>query len=325
MCPGAPSQSSASAAQQDAAPRFARIDISVDSVVVRPADKRRKPIAEASVSQGFVPPFLKWTGGKQWLARAMPVLTPATYERYFEPFLGGGSVFFSLQPKAASLSDANAELIRTYQGLRDQPQRVIDNLRRLKYDREVFERVRELRPRTDASHAARFIYLNRTAFNGIYRVNREGQFNVPFGSFSNPQICNRQRLEVCAARLKGDTQIRAQDFEEAVYSAQKNDFVYLDPPYITGHMNNGFVKWNAKLFSWQDQVRLANLAENLARRGVHVLLSNADHPAVTELYKSFHRYRIERPSQIAASTTKRHPVTEMLAASYPLLGATSQG
>lgn len=303
--------------------RFPRIEITPEVVRLRPHDRRRRVVIERSLQPLVSQPFLRWTGGKQWLARAMPDLAPATYRRYFEPFLGGGSSYFSLQPGIAYLSDANVELIRTYVALAAQPERVIDNLRRLRYERAVFERVRAREPRTEAGHAARFIYLNRTAFNGIYRVNREGRFNVPFGKFVNPQICNRERLEICAQILRRATIIKILDFEEAVCSAAVEDFVYFDPPYITGHLNNGFVKWNATLFSWQDQVRLADLASELAKRGVHVLVSNADHPAVTRLYAGFNRYRVERGSEIAAATNKRRRVSEMLASSYPLLGIVS--
>lgn len=273
-----------------------------------------------SIDPSIGQPFLKWTGGKQWLARAMPTLAPDVFGRYFEPFLGGGSVFFALQPESAYLSDANLELIRTYAAVCEQPEKVIDNLRRWKYDRDVFETVRDLQPRTEASHAARFIYLNRTAFNGIYRVNREGRFNVPFGRFKNPLICNRERLTECSAVLRRASLIESLDFEAAVSGASKGDFVYFDPPYITGHMNNGFVKWNAKLFGWDDQERLANLAADLSGRGVHVLVSNADHPAVTALYENFHRYRVERASQIGGPVDSRRRVSELLAASYPILG-----
>jgi DNA adenine methylase len=313
----------ASGAWFEGGDRFPRIEITSEAARLRPHDRRRRAVVEKSLPPLASQPFLRWTGGKQWLARAMPDLAPASYGRYFEPFLGGGSTYFALQPRIAYLSDANVELIRTYVALTAQPERVIDNLRRLRYDRVIFERVRVREARTEAGHAARFIYLNRTAFNGIYRVNQEGRFNVPFGRFINPQICNRERLEDCAHILRSATMIEAHDFEEAVCSAVAGDFVYFDPPYITGHLNNGFVKWNAKLFSWQDQVRLANLASELAKRGVHILVSNADHPAVTQLYAGFNRYRVERGSQIAAATKKRRKVSEMLASSYPLLGSVS--
>lgn len=300
--------------------QFVRIELRPDEVAILPADRRRRPLARHELSPPQCVPFLRWAGGKQWLARAMPVFTPSSYERYFEPFLGGGSIYFSLQPATAYLTDVNSELIRTFRAIRDQPQRVIANLRRWKYDRQVFEAVRRLQTRSEPSSAARFIYLNRTAFNGIYRVNRQGQFNVPFGDFANPQICNTQRIDTCSSALNKAKVIDALDFEKAVLTATRDDFVYFDPPYITGHNNNGFVKWNSKLFSWADQERLASLAKQLAHRGVHVLVSNADHPAVTELYDGFHRYRLERASQIGGLPSRRRRVTEVLASSYPIRG-----
>ena len=300
--------------------QFVRIEIRADEVAILPADRRRRAFERHELCPLQCLPFLRWAGGKQWLARAMPVLAPASYEGYFEPFLGGGSIYFSLQPATAYLSDINAELIRTFRAIRDQPQRVIANLKRWKYDRQVFEAVRSLQTRTEPSSAARFIYLNRTAFNGIYRVNRQGQFNVPFGDFANPQICNTRRLDICSRALNETKLIEALDFEDAVFKAERGDFVYFDPPYITGHNNNGFVKWNSQLFSWADQERLASLARQLTHRGVHVLVSNADHPAVTELYDGFHRYRLERASQIGGLPSRRRRVTEILASSYPIQG-----
>ena len=285
--------------------QFVRIEVRADEIAILPPDRRRRAFVRHELRSLQCVPFLRWAGGKQWLARAMPALTPPSYSRYFEPFLGGGSAYFSLQPAAAHLTDVNPELIRTFRAIRDDPQRVIANLKRWKYDRQVFETVRSLRTRTDSSSAARFIYLNRTAFNGIYRVNRKGQFNVPFGHFTNPQLCNHERIETCSQALNKAKVIDAVDFEDATATAGRGDFVYFDPPYSTGHNNNGFVKWNSKLFFWTDQERLAALATRLTHRGVHVLVSNADHPAVTELYNGFHRYRLKarKPDRRTSITT----------------------
>lgn len=255
------------------------------------------------------------------MARVIALLLPSEYGAYFEPFLGGASVFFALEPKDAHLSDANEQLVATYAALRDSQEEVVRHLKRLRFDAEVYARVRRSKPRADATRAARLIYLNRTAFNGIYRVNGKGEFNVPFGSFTKePTICDEERLSACASSLATAKAIRTADFERAVEGAAAGDLAYFDPPYITGHLNNGFVKWNAKLFTWDDQERLARVARTLKARGVHVLLSNADHPLVTDLYSGFHRYRLERTSRIGGPVSSRRRVTETLISSYPILG-----
>lgn len=265
-------------------------------------------------------PFLKWAGGKQWLAHAANRLVPNNFSgTYYEPFLGGGAMFFALSPGRAVLSDTNAELIATCEALRDDVESVIRTLRRYPHDRAFFERMRQRRPRTPTTVAARFIYLNKTAFNGLYRVNLNGEFNVPFGRYVNPTICQEERLREAAATLTG-TNLKCEDFEVAVARAGAGDFVYLDPPYITGHTNNGFLKYNAHLFSWNDQTRLSRLASELKGRGVSVLVTNADHPAVTDLYKGFFRYREKRRSLIGGVGSVRNNVHETLLSSYPLTG-----
>lgn len=276
---------------------------------------QREPVAR---------PFLKWTGGKQWLAAVAPDLVPGEFiGRYFEPFLGGGSMFFALGRSRASLSDANEELIQAYVGVRDAPEKVIDALRTYPYERNFFERLRRAAPRTPHTRAARLIYLNKTAFNGMYRVNLQGEFNVPFGRYANPTICNEERLLEASAALEG-TKLRACDFEAGCVRARKGDVVYFDPPYITGHRNNGFLKYNAPLFSWQDQQRLARLALRLADRGVLVLVSNSDHFDVVALYSGFLKYTIERNSLIGGTGSTRGTAQEALLSSVPLRGVATR-
>lgn len=266
-------------------------------------------------------PFLKWAGGKQWLAPiADQLLSPNFSGTYYEPFLGGGAIFFALSPSRPVLCDTNEELIATYQALRDDVDSVITLLRRYPHNRDFFEHIRRRKPRTPATVAARFIYLNKTAFNGLYRVNLKGEFNVPFGRYVNPSICQETRLREAAATLM-NADLKCVDFEKAVAGASPGDFVYLDPPYITGHTNNGFLKYNAHLFSWEDQKRLSCVARELRNRGISVLVTNADHPAVAELYEdSFHRYRAQRSSLIGGIGSVRSNVYETLFSSYPLSG-----
>jgi DNA adenine methylase len=269
------------------------------------------------------PPF-KWAGGKRWLAAAAPKLAPPKWHgRYFEPFMGSAAFFFSFAPRRATLSDTNWEVVATYHALQLDPHRVIEELDRFPFDANFFYYLRETRPRSLHAIAARFLYLNKTCWNGLYRVNKNGKFNTPFGQYSNPTICDEERIEDAAEALAG-ADLLVTDFETALKSARPGDFAYCDPPYITGHNNNGFHKYNANLFAWPDQQRLAAVATELKRKGVHVLVSNADHEAVIQLYKGFNYYRVKRSSLIAADSNNRGTISEALLSSYSILACESE-
>jgi DNA adenine methylase len=271
-----------------------------------------------------VKPVLKWAGGKQWLSPAAPHLLPKEFSgNYFEPFLGGGAMFFAIEPGRATLSDTNDALIGAYQALSNDTNGVVRLLRRYPHNEQFYYRIRSRLPRTARSAAAKLIYLNRTCWNGLYRVNRQGQFNTPFGKFKNPTICDRDRLHQ-AARLLRRARLFVADFERAVEDAREGDFVYFDPPYITGHQGNGFLKYNACLFSWDDQTRLARCAIDLASSGVYVLVSNAEHKAVVGLYRGFQHYSVTRRSLIGGSQSSRGQVDEALLSSYPIVDCESE-
>jgi DNA adenine methylase len=291
--------------------------------VVTTIDRKRKTVHTEELLIPLIKPVLKWAGGKQWLAPAARLLVPPDFDgRYWEPFLGGGAFFFALSPKRATLSDRNEELIQTYTALRNDSEAVVELLRRHQYKYRFYYRTRKRVPRSPQGVAARMIYLNRTCWNGLYRVNREGQFNTPFGDFVNPTICDRDRLDAAARKLSR-AQLRVGDFAEIVTEAQRGDWVYLDPPYITGHRNNGFLKYNAQLFTWADQKRLARCAMTLVENGVHVLVTNADHRRVISLYPGFRYYRLTRTSLVGIGSS-RGLVTEALLSSYPILGHESE-
>ncbi len=269
-------------------------------------------------------PVVKWAGGKQWLAVAAPLLTPPRWTgRYYEPFVGGGAFFFALKPSRATLSDRNSELITAYRALRNDPEGVIRLLSRYPYEADFYYRLRARTPRSPRAIAARLLYLNRACWNGLYRVNKMGKFNTPFGRFANPTICDQNRI-FAAAKLLGRARLCVADFEVVASKARAGDFVYFDPPYVTGHTNNGFLKYNSRLFSWLDQERLAQCAVRLAKAGVNVLVSNADHLAVIGLYRGLSCYRIARRSFISGRSTSRGFVTEALLCSYPILGCASE-
>jgi DNA adenine methylase len=257
------------------------------------------------------PLLIKWAGGKRNVLKFILPLVPSSFNRYFEPFFGGGALFFALQPPEAYLSDKNADLIHAYSQIQNQPDAVIRKLSRLRNSERDYYRVRASKPRSDSARAARLIYLVTLAFNGIYRVNLKGQFNVPYGWKSHLPTCDPEHLKLCS-KVLARAQIWHADFEAAIINAKERDLVYIDPPYTVAHENNGFVKYNAKIFSWEDQIRLAKVARELARRKCRVIVSNAHHRSILELYPGFKLRVIERESVIAASSMFRRPIQECI-------------
>lgn len=265
-------------------------------------------------------PFLKWPGGKRWLINYHSDLLPNRFKRYFEPFLGAGSVYFHLEPERAVLADTNEELVATYLAIRENWQRVLRTLQRHhnRHGEDHYYQVRSRNPRSPVNRAARMIYLNRTCFNGIYRVNREGLFNVPIGSRSSV-LFDTDDFE-STARLLATADLRASDFEGVIDEARKGDFVFADPPYTVNHNNNGFMRYNEKLFSWEDQQRLAKALSRARDRGVIILASNADHFSLRELYVDygFTPQSVERFSPISSTGENRKQFQELiLQANYP--------
>jgi DNA adenine methylase len=255
--------------------------------------------------------LLKWPGGKRLLLKHIFPYVPPAFNDYYEPFFGGGALFFALQPTSAILADKNAELINCYKQVRDHPKEIISYLSELKNTKEDYYNIRNNIPNDEISKAARLIYLMALSFNGIHRVNEQGKFNVPYSNNTQAIICNRDKINVVSLAL-ASSKLLSGDFEATVANAKKGDFVYFDPPYTVAHSNNGFVKYNAHIFSWADQERLAKVANELVTRGCHVLISNADHPTVEKLYCHFNMQRVTRSSAIAASSEHRRPITECL-------------
>jgi DNA adenine methylase len=262
-------------------------------------------------------PFLKWPGGKRWLTSKYAHLFPRKFNTYIEPFLGSGSVFFHIAPNKALLGDTNQELIATYSGLRHDPMVVEDALlmHELNHCEAYYYIVRDSRPRAPHMKAARFIYLNRTCFNGIYRVNLNGTFNVPKGS-KTEVIFEDDDFEKASRALRR-ARICLSDFESLVDTAGANDFIFADPPYTVRHNSNAFIKYNERLFSWNDQVRLADALARARDRGSQVLATNANHVAVRSLYKkrSFSLTSIARFSSISADSRRRDQFEELIVVS----------
>jgi DNA adenine methylase len=233
------------------------------------------------------------------------------FNRYFEPFLGGGAVFFALQPSCSLLSDINADLIKTYRQVRSCPRVLEERLGTMKSDRATYDSVRAEAPSNAVDMAVRFLYLNRTGFAGIYRTNRRGEFNVPYGGGMRTAavLSEGQLLRKASAPLRS-ARLRIADFEEILDTAEEGDLVYSDPTYSVVHNDNGFVRYNEPIFSWADQRRLAAAAFRARRRGATVIVSNADHSSVTELYRSSRRIRFVRMSRLCPEPSHRRLTSE---------------
>lgn len=260
-----------------------------------------------------ITPFLKWAGGKRWLMRSYKAAFDlSNIRRYIEPFVGSGAVFFSLQPVKALLNDANMELVETYRAIKDDWKPVLALLRKHQHHHNdnYYYQMRESTPTSPAARAARFVYLNRTCFNGLYRVNRRGEFNVPRGT-KNSVLLSTDDFEAVSQQLSTAT-LEAGDFERIIDRSGGGDFIYADPPYTVKHNNNGFIKYNERLFSWADQERLREALMRAAHRGAKILVSNADHPSIRELYADATYIVAERQSVMSSESARRKRTTELL-------------
>ena len=264
-------------------------------------------------SYSEVLPFLKWAGGKRWLVDSDFQIVPRKYGRYIEPFLGSAAVLFSTDCTSGILSDSNNDLITTYKAIQEDWRSVERKLKShaAQHSDEYYYSVRASRPKTQYSRAARFIYLNRTCWNGLYRVNLKGEFNVPRGS-KNTVILGADHFSGVSKRLSGFN-ICCCDFEETIELAKKGDFIFIDPPYTVKHNENGFVKYNEKIFHWGDQLRLRNSVEKALNKGVKMTISNADHSSIKELYGELgEMVTLYRQSVIAGSALARGKTSEIL-------------
>jgi DNA adenine methylase len=259
-------------------------------------------------------PFLKWPGGKRWAASRIAALIHQRLKRkYFEPFLGGGAMFFHLRPQRALLSDINSDLVNTYIAVRDNCPDVLKALKRLRVTKSEYYRIREWEPCDHVCRAARFLYLNRTAFGGMYRLSLTGKFNVPYGGGQRtPEVLWERGLLAAAESTLQAAQIRTMDFEEAIDMARPGDVIYCDPTYTVAHDKNGFIRYNERNFSWEDQERLAKACRRARRRGSTVIVSNAHHDMIKKLYPKAAFTTLERASCISTDAQNRRIVHEYL-------------
>ncbi|WP_278247279.1 DNA adenine methylase [Yoonia rosea] len=256
---------------------------------------------------------MKWAGGKRWLVDREEFKIPSYTGRYIEPFLGGGAVFFFLQPTASILSDINPKLIETYQSIRDDWKTVWSILseHQIKHCSEYYYRQRGYQPGTPAERAALFLYLNRSCWNGLYRENLKGQFNVPIGT-KTKILMDDDDFQWTSQRLE-KSEISCCDFADTIKKSEAGDFLFVDPPYTTAHNMNGFVKYNQNIFSWEDQIRLRDELVAARNRGVHIVSTNANHQSVHDLYRNCGElYEVSRASVISGKKKGRSSTEELL-------------
>ena len=264
-------------------------------------------------------PFLKWAGGKSRLLSALARRVPEGFKSFHEPFLGGGALFFHLagsgRLKRACLSDINQPLVDTYRGVQRAVDEVIEQLgeHAERHDRDHYYQVRDAdsAPGNLAARAARMIYLNRTCYNGLYRENRAGRFNVPMGRYSNPRICDEENLRAASRALAG-CRIECGPYSEVVARAREGDLVYFDPPYHPVSRTASFTCYDRNGFSGDDQVELSRIFRVLAVRGVLVLLSNSDTQLIHRLYAGFPRDRVAVARAISCRADRRGRVGELI-------------
>lgn len=258
-------------------------------------------------------PFLKWAGGKRWFVNRCLYMAPKQYGCYIEPFLGSGAMYFALKPTRALLADLNPDLIDCYQAIRSSPAAIVERLA-LHHERHCHEHyyaTRAIKPTDPIERAAWLIYLNRTCWNGLYRVNQKNEFNVPIGTKTNVVLPNDDFASM--SRMLATADICNQDFETTLDAAENGDFVFVDPPYTVKHNLNGFLKYNDKIFSWADQVRLRDAVVRAAQRGAMALVTNANHRSIRDLYEGVGAQEvIERASVLSGSAQHRVRTEELV-------------
>jgi DNA adenine methylase len=264
-------------------------------------------------------PFLKWAGGKSRLISALARRIPETFGTFHEPFLGGGALFFHLAAAGrltrACLSDINQPLVDTYRGVQRAVEEVIDRLREhaRRHDRDHYYQVRDVEssPANLAARAARMIYLNRTCYNGLYRENQAGRFNVPMGRYSNPRICDEENLRA-VSRVLAPCRIECRPYSEIGARARQGDLVYFDPPYQPASRTASFTSYDRNGFREEDQAELSRIFRDLAGKGVLVLLSNSDTPLIRRLYAGFPRDQVAVARAISCRADGRGPAGELI-------------
>lgn len=270
-------------------------------------------------------PFTKWTGGKRQLLPELRKCIPEEYGCYYEPFIGGGALFFDIAPGNAVINDKNSELIRCYRVIKNNVYELIELLEEHSKNnsKEYYLNVRSadrdgrIERYSDAQRAARILYMLRVNFNGLFRVNSKNQFNVPYGSYKNPKILNSDNLLSISKYLnKSNIKIQNSDFEHSLLSAVEGDFVYLDPPYVPLNETSSFTSYTSDKFNIEDQIRIVRSIESLTNRGIKVMASNSSSPIVYEMYKDFNINTVSANRMINSNSQGRGAVNEVIITNY---------
>lgn len=266
-------------------------------------------------------PFLKWPGGKRQLLRELLRHMPKKYGRFFEPFVGGGALFFTVKPEYGYISDVNPELINVYEVVQNSVEELIESLNQHKNTEKYFYQLRdadrseEYKYWSKLEKASRQIYLNKTCFNGLYRMNSDGHFNVPYGFYKNPNIVDEPNLIACSVLLK-KTEIALASFEAVEKKARKGDFVYFDPPYVPLNKTSSFTKYYKDDFDLDAQFALRELCERLTSKGVMFMLSNSYTETVRELYKNYHVKTVKANRAINCKADGRGKINELIITNF---------
>lgn len=278
---------------------------------------------ESRKKNKLVQPLLKWAGGKRQLLKEIRQCFPKRYSTYYEPFLGGGAVFFDVQPKKAIVNDINSDVINVYRVIKENVNGLIEELKTHKNESEYYYKIRELDRSSDFENlsplkkASRIIYLNKTCYNGLFRVNSQGQFNVPFGRYKNPNIVNEFVLRAINYYLnKNNITISNIDFEDALRTVSKDDFVYIDPPYDPVSDSSSFTGYTLYGFDKKEQIRLKSICDELNRTGCKFLLSNSATPFIRELYKDYQITIVGASRAINSVPSGRGKIEEVLVRNY---------
>jgi len=264
-------------------------------------------------------PLVKWAGGKGALISTLKPLLPKYFNRYCEPFFGGGALFWDIAMESSVISDSNEELMNFYTTVRDFPEELFEAVNSMVISEEEYYRIRSLSPLSlnGISRAARFIYLNKTCYNGLYRVNRKNQFNTPFGKRTNVNIIDREKLQDASELLKY-TQIICGNYNQALDLLGENDFAYLDPPYLAVSKYSDFNRYTKKFFVYEDQVALSEEFKKLTDNGVLALMSNSYNKKLLTLYKDFHIKEVYASRQINCKSSGRGKIKELIISNYPI-------
>jgi len=277
------------------------------------------------MKNSLLQPFLKWAGGKRQLLPILKTKVPKKYNRYYEPFVGAGALLFETQPKKAVINDINSELINCYKVIKEDLDDLIQDLSQHKNEKEYYYSVRDQDRSddylnlSDIKKASRIIYLNKTCYNGLFRVNSQGQFNVPFGKYKNPKIVDEIVLKAINHYLTNNSvEIRNLDFEDALSDARNGDFVYIDPPYDPVSDTSSFTGYSIDGFGKEEQKRLKSVFDSLDERDCKVMLSNSATPFILDLYQDYHRITVEAKRNINSVADGRGKIDEILVTNYDI-------